>query len=317
LNPFVSVIIPTRNRSSLVLRSIQSAFAQTLAQIEIIVVVDGSDDLTIQRLGEIPDSRLKVVQHSESRGAAAARNSGVLAATADWIAFLDDDDEWLPQKLELQLEIAKQSTYPFPIISCYLTARTPKGDFVWPRRLPQPNERPGEYLFLRKSFFMGEALILTSTILTKKELLVKIPFQEKLRKNQESDWVLRASQLAGTNVEFAKQTLAIWYREEGRNAISSSEDWQHTLEWAKDIRPLISPEAYASIILVFASNEASNQGDQNAFFFLLKEAFQQGRPTFVPLLLYAANWLIPQPIRRSIRAILMQRRQIINKVQVK
>ncbi len=316
MNPLISVVIPTRNRPSLILRSVESALAQTLKPIEIIVVIDGSDDLTVQKLSEISDSRLRVIQHTKSKGAAAARNSGVLAATADWIAFLDDDDEWLPQKLELQLEIAEQSTYPFPIISCYLIARTPKGDFVWPRRLPQLNERPGEYLFLRKSFFMGEALILTSTILTKKELLLKIPFQEKLRKNQDSDWVLRASQLAGTNVDFTKQTLAIWYREEGRKAISSSEDWQRTLEWAKDIRPLISPEAYASIILVFASYEASNQSDQNAFFFLLKEAFQQGRPTFVPLLMYAANWLIPQPTRRSIRAILMRRRQIITKVKV-
>jgi glycosyltransferase involved in cell wall biosynthesis len=306
--PVVSVVIPTRNRPSLILRSVQSVFSQTFTEVEVIVVVDGSDDLTIQRLGEISDSRLRVVQHIESKGAAAARNSGVLAATADWVAFLDDDDEWLPQKLELQLETANQSVYPFPIISCYLTARTPKGDFIWPRRIPKPDEKPGEYLFLRKSFFMGESLILTSTILAKRELLLKVPFQEKLRKNQDSDWVLRASLLKGVGVEFARQNLAIWYREEDRKAISASEDWRHTLDWANDIQPLISPEAYASILLVFASTEASNQSDRSAFLFLLKKAFQGGKPTSVPLLMYAVNWLIPQSIRRSIRAALMRRR---------
>lgn len=308
MNSMVSVIIPTRNRSSLVARAVKSALAQTLNQIEVVVVVDGPDQETVQLLSTIADPRLRVVQVAESRGAAAARNTGVSTAAAEWIAFLDDDDEWFPKKLELQFSAAQRSSYAYPIITSRLIARTPKGDFLWPRRLPKHDEDPGDYLFIRKSFFMGEALILTSTILTKKQLLEKVPFRVDLRKNQDSDWVLRASKISGVGVDFVEEPLAIWYREERRKAISESHDWQHTLDWAKEIQALISEEAYASIILVFGSVEAAGEGDRSAFLLLLKDAFRNGKPTIIPLVLYGVNWLIPQSVRRSIRATLMRQR---------
>ncbi len=103
LEPIISVIIPTHGRSQLVERAVDSAGAQTLRDIEIIVVIDGLDLATEQELAKINDPRLRIVQLPTSKGGAGARNAGVAAAKAAWIAFLDDDDEWLTQKLELQL----------------------------------------------------------------------------------------------------------------------------------------------------------------------------------------------------------------------
>ena len=76
-------------------------------------------------------------QHS---GQAYACNIGVPEASASWIAFLDDDDQWFTQKLEMQLETARRSHWEFPIVSCRLVGRTDKADFIWPIRIPREHE---------------------------------------------------------------------------------------------------------------------------------------------------------------------------------
>lgn len=310
MKPFVSAVIPTCHRPQLVKRAVQSALAQTLKEIEVIVVIDGPDEDSRAALAKIEDPRLRVIELPINGGAAMARNIGVSKAAGEWVALLDDDDEWLPQKLELQIEVANRSHYALPIVSCYLVARTPKGEFIWPRRLPKPSEPLGEYLFVRKSLFIGEALLLTSTILTKKELLQAVPFKVGLRKNQDGDWVLRASNFPGVGAEFVSEALTIWYKEENRKTTSGTNDWRHSLAWVQENRHLISPQAYASIILVFVSSEASLQHDWSAFLPLLGEAIRLGRPTPIPLLLYIGNWFIPQETRRLIRASLQRRSTI-------
>lgn len=98
----VSVVIPTYNREETIRRAVASALNQTLDDIEVIVVDDGSTDDTIAVLDEIEDHRLTVIEHIENRGGSAARNTGIEHCSGEYIAFLDSDDEWLPKKLELQ-----------------------------------------------------------------------------------------------------------------------------------------------------------------------------------------------------------------------
>ena len=99
----VSVIIPTTGRPKLVLRALASVLGQTHGELEVIVVVDGPNPETIAALGGIADPRVRVLQNRESLGPGPARNIGAAQARGEWIAFLDDDDEWMPQKLEIQL----------------------------------------------------------------------------------------------------------------------------------------------------------------------------------------------------------------------
>lgn len=98
----VSVVIPTYNRVSLVERAIESALTQTLEDIEVIVVDDRSTDDTEAVVAAIDDKRVRFLRHDENRGGSAARNTGIDHARGEYIALLDDDDEWLPQKLERQ-----------------------------------------------------------------------------------------------------------------------------------------------------------------------------------------------------------------------
>ncbi|SEV98947.1 glycosyltransferase family 2 protein [Natrinema salifodinae] len=99
----VSVIIPTYNRAAALPTAIDSALEQTIDDLEVVVVDDGSTDDTDSVLAEYEDSRVRPVVHATNQGANVARNTGIEHARGEYVAFLDSDDEWHPEKLEQQL----------------------------------------------------------------------------------------------------------------------------------------------------------------------------------------------------------------------
>ncbi len=103
----VSVVIPTHNRRELLGLTLRSALGQRDVDKEIIVVDDGSVDDTTASVAATPGVR--VLRHEEPQGVSAARNTGIAAATGDWVALLDDDDLWGPDKLTRQLAAARRS----------------------------------------------------------------------------------------------------------------------------------------------------------------------------------------------------------------
>src|SRR5579885_2773221 len=103
MNPKVSVIIPTYNRADKVRHTIESALTQTISDLEVIVVDDGSSDGTGQILGETYGDRIRYYAQA-NQGASVARNKGIQEARGEWIAFLDSDDLWEKDKLEWQLK---------------------------------------------------------------------------------------------------------------------------------------------------------------------------------------------------------------------
>jgi glycosyltransferase involved in cell wall biosynthesis len=104
----ISVIIPTLNRASKLVRAIASVLFQTFKDYEIIVVDDGSTDQTQNAL--LPfSSYIKYIRHSQNLGVSAARNTGIKASQADYLAFLDSDDYWLPLKLAKQFEFFQKT----------------------------------------------------------------------------------------------------------------------------------------------------------------------------------------------------------------
>jgi glycosyltransferase involved in cell wall biosynthesis len=101
--PAVSVIIPTYNRADHVGRAIRSVLAQSFQEFEVLIVDDGSTDNSEQIIRGFKDARIFYLRREANGGAAAARNMGIHSARGEHIAFLDSDDEWLPEKLEKQL----------------------------------------------------------------------------------------------------------------------------------------------------------------------------------------------------------------------
>jgi len=101
--PTVSVVIPTHNRRELLLRTIHSALAQESLDFEVLIVDDGSTDGTADAIRLLNSPCVTVLRNDQPVRVAAARNMGVEAARGSWIALLDDDDLWSPQKLRQQL----------------------------------------------------------------------------------------------------------------------------------------------------------------------------------------------------------------------
>jgi len=102
-HPFITVVIPTYNRLALVQQAVASVVAQTFSNWELIVADDGSDDGTPEFIRSLKDPRIRVLEMQHSGNIAVARNSGVRAGSGEWVTFLDSDDLWIPQKLEIQV----------------------------------------------------------------------------------------------------------------------------------------------------------------------------------------------------------------------
>jgi glycosyltransferase involved in cell wall biosynthesis len=299
--PLVSVVIPTHNRPHLVVRAVESALAQTLASIEVIVVVDGPDPATRTALAAIADRRLSIRNMAARTGACAARNRGIEAAHAKWVALLDDDDRWEPRKLEVQLRAAERAAVRYPIVCCKVMITTPGSCYVAPGRLPLPDEPVGDYLLLRKGFFYSERLIQTSMILAPRELFLAVPFTEGLPRHHETDWLLRCSTVQGTGIVFVDDVLTTWYTEENRPHIGAQVDWRSSVRWALDNRHLMGERAFAAFVMIIVSSIAARKGDWRAFWTLLRVTRKYGRPTPVEYVLFLGMWLVPQKYRWMIR----------------
>ena len=151
----VSVVIPTLNRPKLLLRAIDSVLRQTHQEIEVIVVVDRPDPDTVSAVRSVNDPRLQLIVNPHPLTAAGARNTGADHATGEWIAFLDDDDEWLPNKLERQIAFA--SGRAPALVSCLSRVVTPTATYVWPQVIYDNSGPIDEYLFDRRSLFRDRA----------------------------------------------------------------------------------------------------------------------------------------------------------------
>jgi glycosyltransferase involved in cell wall biosynthesis len=104
-DPVVSVVIPTFDRVAFLSRAIECVLEQTFADLEVIVVDDGPTDAIAALVDGHGDPRVRLVRHGTNQGVAAARNTGISASRGEYVAFLDDDDLWLPTKLERQIEV--------------------------------------------------------------------------------------------------------------------------------------------------------------------------------------------------------------------
>lgn len=113
MNELVSVIMPSYNTANFIEESINSVLNQTYQNFEIIIVDDCSTDNTDEVVEGIKDERIKYIKNEKNSGAAVSRNRALREAKGKWIAFLDSDDVWLPEKLETQINFMKNGGYKF------------------------------------------------------------------------------------------------------------------------------------------------------------------------------------------------------------
>ncbi|HEX8648028.1 MAG TPA: glycosyltransferase family 2 protein, partial [Thermoleophilaceae bacterium] len=302
--PVVSAVIPTVARPAHVVAAVRSALAQTLREIEVVVVVDGPDAATAAALGEVGDPRLRVVELPARGGPGGARNAGVAAARGEWVAFLDDDDLWAPRKLELQLAAARESGHAQPVVACREDVRGHGASTeTWPRRLPDPGEDIGDYLLARRGLFWGEGSVHTSTWFTRRELLERVRFREDIGKHEDWEWLVRAAREAGAGVTFVPESLAVRNVEDDRPRASRTLDWRLGLDHVSACRRagLITPAAHASFLLTVISDEAAEQRSLEALWRLPWEAARHGRPRLKDLAICVGNFAVPRGWRTALR----------------
>ncbi|MEH2161398.1 MAG: glycosyltransferase family 2 protein [Nostoc sp.] len=108
MNPKVSVIIPAYNTEAYIAKALESALEQTLNDIEVIMVDDGSNEQTVEVAKSFTDKRLKIIVNQKNIGVSAARNRALIAAQGEWIAILDSDDWYDPKRLEKLVFLAEK-----------------------------------------------------------------------------------------------------------------------------------------------------------------------------------------------------------------
>lgn len=227
--PLVSVIIPSYNVQEYIKNAISSVLSQTFQDFEILIVNDGSTDNT---LGVIKknffDSRIKVISQ-ENQGLAGARNSGIKNAKGKFIALLDADDEWLPQKLEIQIKQTKNN----PTISVFSTnAYNVDGSKIVGIRYDRKKIFENKTIFsgvvkkyfknkCRYSFHMPSSMLIRKSLFDKHGL-----YDSNLKQGEDSDLIIRWA-LHGEHFYFEGKPL-VKYQISNMNSLT-----KNLLQWSE------------------------------------------------------------------------------------
>ena len=201
-SPSVSVIIPAYNAAEFMGETLDSVYAQTFADFEVIVVNDGSPDTEdLERELQRYPEKLRYLKQ-ENQGAAAARNTGIKAARGEYVAFLDADDTWLPNFLEQQLDLLHRTRADFVYADALLTGDSPLAGRTFMEMQPSRGEVTAATLL------SVQVTVLTSTVLARKEPIIKVGlFDVTLRRGHDFELWLRLAKL-GIRFAYQEKVLA-------------------------------------------------------------------------------------------------------------
>jgi glycosyltransferase involved in cell wall biosynthesis len=212
--PLVSVVLPTRNRLSFLKSAIESAKNQTHSRIEIIIIDDASTDDTAAFLKGLNDQQVTIIRNESPKGGGAARNQGIERAVGAFVAFLDDDDTWMPEKLEKQLGAYFKNDGCSMVTCSYYDHRPGKS-----KRLIKLNTIKNKIDLFKGNFLGGASMFLT----TKSNLNYCGGFDEALRSGQDWDLLIRLAEIG--EIAIVDEPLVNYYSHEAErisNQIASS-----------------------------------------------------------------------------------------------
>jgi glycosyltransferase involved in cell wall biosynthesis len=291
--PDVSVIIPTTGRSSLI-DAVTSALRQSVPPLEVIVVMDQSQDTVSTAVSDIADSVR--VFFSGGIGANGARMHGVAEAKGQIIAFLDDDDVWAPEKLDLQLALwrAAATRKRFSLISSRVAIIDSAGKVLreLPARLLGTQERVAGYLFRRTTLAYGEGLLHTSTLICDRELLELVPWDSGLSRHQDWDWVLRVCSRSDVAVDMCPEVL-VGVAVADERSISMSGDWRASRKWLEERTDKLTARERGDFLLCFTAPIAIRSGSRLGGLIAARRALRIGRPGFAAWVVWTLHMLSP------------------------
>jgi glycosyltransferase involved in cell wall biosynthesis len=209
LQPKVSVIIPTHSRAVYLKAAITSVLNQTFRDFELLVVDDASTDNTAEVVARFDDARIKLIRHETRKGGSGARNTGIVNSKCDYIGFLDDDDEWTPEKLNLQISLLDQAPKKVgAVYTGYAWIDRQSGQLLG-KRIPSSRGN------LVNELLRGNCVGTTSTVLVRRACFHAVGvFDEDLPSFQDYDmWLRIAREFCFDCID---QPLVRYYRHENR-----------------------------------------------------------------------------------------------------
>lgn len=245
-SPLFSVIIPVYNRVVELARAIDSVFAQSLQDFEVLVVDDGSDDERAAAIASLVHGygqpRLRLIRYSPNRNGAYARNRGIEAACGRYLCFLDSDDEWLAGKLASVSRMIKAQPGARLCYHQYRNQGGGQGAVALPVRGIAAGQSVAEY-----SFCQNRGGGIQSSCLTVEAGLAKATlFNEALRGHQDWDFVLRLGAQV-SQILFIAEPLTIRHVGEGHgDMVSRSLDYPFSLQFIRDYERYFSWRAQAA-----------------------------------------------------------------------
>jgi glycosyltransferase involved in cell wall biosynthesis len=244
MQSLISVIIPCYNSSTTIERAVKSVLGQTYDNLEIIVIDDASKDseLTLEKLNSFKDKRIKSFFHKVNKNGSAARNTGIINASGEYIALLDSDDEWLPDHLEKSLRSLQECLNDNCIVYCKSIIKTNHHqDLELPGRGVYKSEKLSEYLFCNKGYMPTPSLFGPSMVF-KNNL-----FAEDLRRHQDYDFLLRL-EFNGIPFVFSNH-LGVIVHWENNDTEKKGGTWDFSLNFAEKNKIFFTPKAYSYFLL--------------------------------------------------------------------
>ncbi len=291
--PFFSIVIPTYNRANAIATALDSCFRQTFGHFEIVLVDDGSTDGTLEIVGRIQDDRLRVIER-ENGGAAAARNTGVAEARGEYIAFLDSDDRFLQNKLEVFHRHIQTS--PVDVLYSQMYVDRGVGRYwIKPPTGIRRDENMFDYLLVRAGWICPSATVV------KREYARRVHFDETLTYGDDMQYVVDLWK-AGARFQMLESPLTIYADPHDSDRLSqcpprgSKRFAEHArfFSWMERQQTQMSREAYAIYRAHHLSPHLARERPAAAFqeiwhawrtgAYGMKSAIRQAIQTFTPLL---------------------------------
>lgn len=227
MQPAVSVIMPTYNRANLLKNSIHSVLSQTFKDFEVIIINNYSNDNTLEVINAFNDNRIKIINYKNNGIIAKSRNQGLLHSSGKYIAFLDDDDLWFPEKLELQI---KYLTSNPEIDIAYSNAMIIDEHGIRKGILNNPTRAKSGKIFLE---LVNDSFVPMLTVLMRKKVFETIGLLNEdlsLRAAEDYEYWLRAS--LKFNFGYIDKPLALYRVHSGcaTMAINRPFLWQRVLQ---------------------------------------------------------------------------------------
>lgn len=323
--PSVSVIMPVYNSAATVAESLRSVLNQTYADLEILIVDDGATDDSMAICQQFSDPRIQII-HQQNRGLAGARNTGIRHAQGDYLAFLDSDDLWLPEKIELHLRHLDRSPQ-VGVSFCRSSFIDDQGQPLGIYQMPKLTDITPEYLFCRNPIGNGSAVVIRRAVLDQIRFeenlygtVEDFYFDDRFRQSEDIECWLRIALQTHWQIEGIPEALTLYRVNAGglsANILKQYETWERILVKTQTYNPEFvqrwgnKARAYQ---LRYLARRATRLRSPDIAVPLLHRALstywaillEEPRRTLISLAAAYLLWILPSPLYQQLEHLMMQ-----------